>query len=247
MAKETKKKKRAKERRERRFEPTSTASTSLVKAIGAIGAMAMGAGAYGQFMPGMREPPADPMKYAAWILAGGAVILGAAIWMGTSGDPSLRVGDPGVALEKGGLRRMPWWAIESITFGDGAVRVVGKDDTGTPLTIVASLGSQPQAAAWIVKEARARIPDVVDIAEDVEIPEASTSAGEVLAAEPPQVVGKRCADTNKMIAYEPDARVCPRCERVYHRAHVPDDCACGASLEHLQAKKKDEEASEASA
>ncbi len=238
MAKVTKKKSK-RERRERRFEPTSATSPLLVKILGAIGAAAMGAGAYGQFAPMMRAEPGEPIKYAAWVLAAGAVILGAAIWLGTSGEASLRVGDPGVAAEKNGLRRIPWWAIERIGFSEDAVRVVGTDDTGLAMTVVASLASQPQAAAWIVKEARARVPDVVDIAEEVELPEASTNAGELLVAEPPQVVGKRCAATDKIIAYEPDARVCPRCERIYHRTQVPDACECGASLTHLHPKSPD--------
>src|SRR5439155_1157310 len=102
-----------------------------------------------------------------------------------------------------------------------------------PMTISVKLGSQPQAVAWILKEARARIPDCVDVPEESEaIPAASEDAGEVLAAEPPQVVGKHCAESGKVIAYEPDARVCPKCERVYHKAHVPNDCPCGASLEN---------------
>ena len=49
-----------------------------------------------------------------------------------------------------------------------------------------------------------------------------------------QVVGKRCAATDRIIAYEPDARVCPRCERVYYKASVPDACVCGAPLAHLR-------------
>jgi hypothetical protein len=52
--------------------------------------------------------------------------------------------------------------------------------------------------------------------------------------EPPQVVGRHCAESGKVIAYEPDARVCVRCERVFHRTSMPDVCACGASLEHLR-------------
>jgi hypothetical protein len=245
MAKASKKKKR--QRSERRFEPSSTSNAMMVRVVGAIGAIGMGAGVYGQFAPGMRVPPGQPIPYAAWILAAGAIVLGAAIWMGTSGEPALRVGDGGVGTEKGGLRRMPWWAIERVAFSDGAVRVAGTDDMGDAISIAASLLSQPQAAAWIVKEARARVPDVVDIPEGVEIPEASASSGVVVALDPPQVVGKRCAASDKAIAYEPDARVCPRCERVYHKAHVPDECACGASLTHLQPHAKGKEDSEAEA
>jgi hypothetical protein len=32
--------------------------------------------------------------------------------------------------------------------------------------------------------------------------------------------------------------VCPRCDRVYHKAHVPEACACGASLEDLRLQSK---------
>jgi hypothetical protein len=48
-------------------------------------------------------------------------------------------------------------------------------------------------------------------------------------------VGKRCAESDVIISYEPDARVCPRCERVYHKDHVPKSCVCGASLAEVKA------------
>jgi hypothetical protein len=240
MASQKPKKSKAqkRERRERRFEAQSSHNPLLVKILGALGAVAMGAGTYGQFGPAMQEPPGEPVKFAAWILAGGAVILGAAIWLGTSGDPALRVGDPGVSTEKGGLRRLPWYGVEKVEWLGDAVRVTGKDEAGADMTIVASLASQPDAAAWIVKEARARVPETVQIGDDVNVPEASSRAGEVVAAEPPQVVGRRCAVSDKVIAYEPDARLCPRCERVFHKDHVPDTCPCGASLSSIQPKAK---------
>ncbi|HEX3343298.1 MAG TPA: hypothetical protein VHS09_01945, partial [Polyangiaceae bacterium] len=105
-----------------------------------------------------------------------------------------------------------------------------------PLSILAKLKSQPQAAAWIVKEARQRVPTVVDVPEDATLPEPRASAGETLALEPPQVVGKHCASSGKVIAFEPDARLCPRCERVYFKTSVPAECECGASLVELQAR-----------
>ena len=238
MAKLSKKKGAKRGRSERRFEPRSTANPLAVKLGGALGALAMGAGTYGQFGPAMHTPPDDPIKYATWILAGGAALLGAAIWLGTSGEPTLRVGDPGIAVEKSGLRRIAWHAVERVELAEGAVRATGKDDLGRALTVVASLASQPQAAAWIVKEARARVPAVVEIGEDAALPDALADGGELLAVDPPQVVGKHCANSGKIIAYEPDARICPKCERVYHKAHVPDACPCGASLVHLQPRAK---------
>ncbi len=236
MAKKSKggKSGKARDRRERRFEPLASASKNLVYVVGAVGAIAMGAGAWGQFGSLVHEGGPEPFKAAAYILAAGALLVGIAIWIGTSGDPSLRVGDAGLAVEKGGLRRMPWYGIERIEWRDEVVRVTGKDEAGNALSVTASLKSQPQAAAWIVREARERVPGVVDVPDDATLPEARVSAGEVLKLEPPQVVGRRCAATGKVIAYEPDARVCPRCERVYHKASVPDTCECGGALAELR-------------
>jgi hypothetical protein len=202
--------------------------------VGAIGAIAMGAGAWGQFGALVHEGGPEPLKFAPYILAVGALLVGGAIWIGTSGDPALRVGDAGLAVEKGGVRRMPWYAIERIEWRDETVRVTGKDDMGIAMSITAKLTSHPQAAAWIVKEARDRVPTVVDVPEDATLPDPRVSAGESMALEPPQVVGKHCEASGKVIAFEPDARVCPRCERVFHKGSVPAECPCGASLVDLQ-------------
>ncbi|MGD0528179.1 MAG: hypothetical protein ABSE49_23800 [Polyangiaceae bacterium] len=240
MAKKTKASKREKtrERRERRFEPQGSTSARVVYPVGALGALAMGAGAWEQFGPLVHEGGPEPLKFAPYILAAGALLVGGAIWIGTSGEPALRVGDAGLAVEKGGVRRMPWYAIERIEWRDETVRVTGKDDAGAALTIAAKLKSHPQAAAWIVKEARERVPTVVDVPEDASLPDPRVSAGESLPLEPPQVVGKHCAASGKVIAFEPDARVCPKCERVYFKTSVPAQCECGASLVELQAQAK---------
>jgi hypothetical protein len=240
MAKKTKTSKREKtrERHERRFDPQGSTSSRIVYLVGAIGAIAMGAGAWGQFGALIHEGGPEPLKFAPYILAVGALLVGGAIWIGTSGEPALRVGDSGLAVEKGALRRMPWYEIERIEWRDETVRVTGKDDMGVALVIAARLKSHPQAAAWIVKEARERVPTVVDVPEDATLPDPRASAGESLPLEPPQVVGKHCSASGKVIAFEPDARVCPRCERVFHKAHVPAACDCGASLVELQAQAK---------
>jgi hypothetical protein len=242
MAKKTKSAKakgtKARERRERRFEPQASTRPGVVYVVGALGAIAMGAGAWGQFGSLLRDGGPEPFKYAAYILAAGALLVGAAIWVGTSGEPSLRVGDGGLAVEKGGVRRMPWYAIERVEWVGEALRVTGKDEVGTAMTLSASLKSQPQAAAWIVKEARERVPTVVEVPEDLPLPEPRASGGESIPLEPAQVVGKHCASSGKVIAYEPDARLCPRCERVYHKSNVPETCECGASLADLQPQAK---------
>jgi hypothetical protein len=229
---------RPRERRERRLLPRANASVSVVYLVGAVGAAAMGAGAWEELGPMLRDSASDPVKIAPYVLAVGALLVGVAIWIGTSGEPPLRVGDGGLAVEKGGIRRMPWYAIENIEWRAEGLRVTGKDDAGVAMTLTASLANHPQAAAWIVKEARERVPGVVHVPDDAVLPSAQASAGSMLALEPPQVVGQHCAASGKVIAYEPDARVCPKCERVYHKAHVPEACECGASLATLRAQAK---------
>jgi hypothetical protein len=195
----------------------------------------MGAGAWAQFASFISENAPPPLKAAPYILFGGALLVAVAIWVGTSGEARLRVGDAGIGIDKGATRRMPWFAVERIEWRGDAVRVTGKDEVGLDLTVVASVATHPQAAAWIVKQARERIPAVVEVPQEATLPEALADAGESIALDPPQVVGKRCAASGTIIAYEPDARVCARCERVYHKAHVPQTCACGASLAGLAA------------
>ena len=232
MAKKTKDKKR--ERTEQRFLPQSTTSPLLVNILGGLGAAAIGAGVMGQYV----RP--EPVPYAVWILAGGAVLLGVAIWISSTGEAAVRVGDAGIAFEKGGVVRLPWWGIQSIAW-DGAeqvLEVAGKDETGADLRFRVGTKTQPQAVAWIAREARARIPKVAELSEETleALPAPLKDAALVIRLDPIQVVGRRCADTDKVIAYEPDARVCPRCERVYHKAHVPESCACGGTLAPLRKK-----------
>jgi len=238
MAKKTKggaKKDKAKVRRERRFEPLSVMSARVVYLMGAIGAILMGAGAWGQFGALLQESAPPPLKLAPYILAVGALLVGAAIWVGTSGEPALRVGDGGIAVEKRGLLRMPWYEVKEISWNGEGLRLLGKTDMGATLAYTATLASHPQAIAWIVKEARERIPGAIDLPEGAGIPDPLASVGEVLTLEPPQVVGKHCAASGRVIAYEPDARLCPRCERVYHKASLPETCECGASLAEARA------------
>jgi hypothetical protein len=239
MAKAVKKAKVTKqERRERRFFPHATTSTGLVGALGGLGALAIGAGFWAQWGRVLFLGKEDALPFGWWVLAGGAVLVGVAIWIGTSGDPLLRVGDGGIGEERGGLfgtqplRRIPWHGVTSVAFegASGAIVTRGRDEGGAEHSILARLPSQPQATAWIVREARARVPAVVSVGDDVTLSEPRSDVGEILVLDPVQVVGKRCAASGTIIAFEPDARVCPRCERIYHQDHVPAECACGGTL-----------------
>jgi hypothetical protein len=240
MAKKTKSdgRDRPRGRHEQRFEPRPNANPLVSHGLGAIGALAMGVGTWGQFGSLVSDTGLEPLTGGAYILFGGALLVGGAIWLGTSGEPVLRVGDGGIAVEKGQIRRMPWHAVERIEWRQEAVRVTGKDQAGVAMTIVVPVAKHPQAASWIVKEARERVPSVVDVPDDATIPAPLANVAESLSLEPIQVVGMRCAASDQIISYEPDARVCRRCERVYMKSKVPDTCACGASLAELKPRPK---------
>ena len=160
MAKKAKaaaKREKPRERKERQFEPAALTSAWNVYIVGGVGSLLMGAGAWGQFGSLMTDGGPEPFKYAPYVLAAGALLVGVAIWIGTSGEPALRVGDGGVAVVKGGIRRMPWYAIEHVEWSDDAVVVTGKDDIGVAMTVTASLKTHPQAAAWIINRAKEAI------------------------------------------------------------------------------------------
>lgn len=248
MAKKSKGKQTAKKdirrggvrRQERRFVSQASTNANVVRGFGALAALLLGAGLWGYFYAKSFADDDALRTVPSYLVAAGAVVMGITIWIGTSSESPIRVGDPGISVEKGELRRMPWWGVEKITFEAGtlALVVVGKDELGADWTFKVPVKPHPEAVAWIVKEALDRVPRRVDIEDGLldRLPEAHEHAGQRVDLEPLQVVGKRCAITNKTISYEPDARVCPRCERVYEKKAVPKKCKCGNSLVHLRPK-----------
>lgn len=250
MTDEKKKKKKAKKpegpkRYERRFVPIASTNPWLVRVLGAIGGLAIGAGLYG-YLYATGEGHAfhaatvgDKIaQVPSWLIAGGAVVMGATIWLGTSSESPVRVGDPGIAVEKGEVRRMPWWGVDKITWqpGERAVLVTGKDETHRLWTFKVPMASHPEACARLIEEARRRIKKKVEIEKGVlkQMPVAHEHAGQRLELEPLQVVGKKCAASGRVISYEPDARVCPLCERVYYKRSVPNKCKCGNDIHALR-------------
>jgi len=232
------------ERQERRFFPHSSANPKIVAIVGGIGALILGAGAFGQF--GTMKM-VETSQFVPWMLAVGTALIGVAFWFGTSGEPPLLVGDAGVGIDRGTTpRHIPWYAVESLAW-DGSARadvVKGVDEATVPLTVTAKLASHPLAAAWIVKEGTARVPKVVNVPEEIagELTQTGEADGDARRLEPLQVVGRRCAASDKIISFEPDARLCTRCERVYHKNSVPKKCRCGASLGGGKSKTGDEDA-----
>jgi hypothetical protein len=239
MAKGKKAKSSAKrERRERRFLPESAGNPLLVKVLGGVGAASLGAGAWAQFGRSLMGVDLPPYAFAPYVLGAGALLLGSAVWLGTTSEPPVRVGAGGLAIEKSELVRIPWHAIERIVWEPerGELSVRGKDENGKEVSLTLGAKTHPLAAAWLAREALARIPEVTDIPDEVSDLRATRPGdGESMLLEPLQVVGRHCAASGRIIAYEPDARVCPRCELVYHKLSVPEECACGASLTSMRA------------
>jgi hypothetical protein len=242
------KKKSGPRRQERRFVAQSSYNPWLVRTLGGLGGSVLGAGVwaytYGQTFQADEKLRAVP----SYLVAAGAVLTGATIWLGTSSETPLRVGDPGISMERGEVRRMPWWGVAQISFESGnlALVIAGKDESGSSWTFKVPVKSHAEAVGWIVKEALDRIPKLVDIRDDVleKLPPAGSHAGMKIDLEPLQVVGKKDALTGKTISYEPDARVCTRCERVYFKRSVPKKCKCGASLVHLRGAFSDADAND---
>jgi len=237
--KKDKKKDRGPRRTERRFVAHSSYNPWLVRTLGALGGTILGAGAWGYTYGHAFDADEKLKPIPSYLIAAGAVLTGATIWFATSSETPLRVGDPGIAMERGEVRRMPWWAVSQITFESGnlALVIAGKDEAGTSWTFKVPVNSHAEAVGWIVKEALDRIPKLVDIRDEVleKLPGASPHAGMKVDLEPLQVVGKKDALTGKIISFEPEARVCTRCERVYFKRSIPKKCKCGAPLAHLRA------------
>ncbi len=247
-----KEKRRGRLRQERRFVSQATANPLVVRGIGALASMLVGAGAWGYFYAQSFAEDEKLRAVPSYMIAAGAILMGITIWFGTSSEPAVRVGAPGIAIEKGEIRRMPWWSVDRITFDADALALVvaGKDDAGNDWTFKVPLKAHPDAVAWIVQEASERVPKSVDIGDDLreKLPAASASAGTLVDLEPLQVVGRRDAISGKAISYEPDACICSQCERVYLKRTVPKKCKCGNSLVHLRPKDAEdveEEADEA--
>jgi hypothetical protein len=211
---------------ERRFSAEPTTRTNLQALVGGLGVAALGAGAYAAWMHDA------PMAVTPYLLAASAAGIVAAWAMGSTQAIPLRVGDAGVAAERGKARpeRIAWWEVEKVSSeGRGGVVVEGAGKR-----IVAAPGHHAVAAGFIVKEALERIPKRVSM--DAErtaalVGAADEGVGTLLPIEPAQVTGRRCKASNVIISFERDARTCRRCGEVYDRRHVPESClTCEAPM-----------------
>lgn len=225
MAEPKKKKKKqgaSTKREERRFAPELGSRSKLIYGGAGLAAAVLGAGVYGQFRTSIDAAADGPMKNASYILGAGALALAAVVLIFPETPKPILVGAVGVGVEQGDeTKRVFWCDVAEVRLVNGAV-VVKSDD----LTITASLEEHAQAAAHIYAEAKARVPDVVEItdAEAASLPTLDRGAGEARAIPDLQIAGRHCADTDKPITFAPDARLCPRCFECYHKDHVPETC-----------------------
>jgi hypothetical protein len=222
-SKKNKKSGTKRERRERRFVGEQTYASKVTVTAGVLGSLALGAGVYSQWVS------ATPGAAAPYLLAGGALALVGALAFGDIATPPMRVGDAGIAIERGNeLVRIVWCDLERVHADQDTLVLKTEEDVYR-----ISITAHPKAVAWILAEGFRRVPDAMDVkrATLTGLPEPSEHDGEVLKVESIQVAGKSCAESGKTISFERDARLCPRCCEVYLHDHVPKRCVtCDAEL-----------------
>lgn len=209
---------------ERRYEPAASAFAIGTVLIFSLGAVALGAGVYAQWL---RSGDAGPHPYSLYFLVAGAVLLLAVALFGQSGARAVRVGDGGVAMERDeGVDRVLWCDVSRILLSSDAVTIQG---SGTTLSVPRSVHAQ--AAARILREAADRIPEKLED-KDAQIPSPDGAPEPAkLPLDPPQIAGRACKDSGKVLSFEKDARLCGKCGELYHKTSVPERClTCDARL-----------------
>ena len=225
MAEVKSKKKRGtkRARRERRFVGEQTYASKVAVGVGMLGGLGLGAGVYSQWVS------ETPTRAAPFLIAGGAVVLAGALLYGDLGTHPVRVGDAGVAVERGReVVRIVWCDLSRVRAEDGKLVLEGHEQT-----LVIPIAAHPQAVARILAEGTRRVPEIMDVKRSVAagLPAVGEGDGAVLTVESLQVAGRNCAASDKPIAFERDARLCPQCCQVYLKAHVPKKCVtCKAEL-----------------
>ena len=163
---------------ERRFTAESTERSNYQALVGGLGAAALGAGAYATWAHDV------PMTIAPYLFGGGTLALIGAFVMGSTDSMPLRVGEAGVAAERGGDQpeRIGWFEVEKVRL-EGSDRVVVE---GNNKRLVVPAAHHAQAAAWILKEALLRIPKKVAIEGDKrdELTKVATDHAEMVAVDP---------------------------------------------------------------
>jgi hypothetical protein len=222
--KRSKKKGPQHQRKERRFVPSKATTSRFGFWAGIVGSLLLGAGVYAVWI---RDPA---MPYGELLAGSGAAVFVLAMVLGDVRTSPVRIGDAGVALERGmEFTRIPWCDLKRVYVVKG--RLVAQAEDGTSLGLPLRVHSV--AAAWLLSETVQRVPEAMDVKPSVvdSLPKPDPKDGESVVVTAVQVVGRRCAASDETIQFERDARLCPRCAQVYDRNHVPRKCkTCGADL-----------------
>lgn len=212
-------------RMERRFVPGRSVAAMLTLGVSILAGLALGVGAYGIW--GMTPS----MNAASYILGAGAIALVGVLLWGDMDGTIVRVGDGGVAWERGGKlqHRVAWYEMTEVNLTDGVIRL--QTEVRPWLLPVAS---NPSAAAYVMEQANKRIGSRVraNSSELKELLGRKRDNGQLVNVEASQSTGLRCASSNAAITFEQDARRCRHCGQLYHREHLPERCvSCDHPLE----------------
>lgn len=212
-------------RSERRFEPKPTPVVLASMVALSVAAVMVGAGVYGQWL---RAEELGPHPWAKVLMGVGAGILALAAILGPRAAECIRVGDAGIAAEKGPseIERIGWFEIKELLLDASGltVKAPGK-------IISMPLPTLREAVGEALREARARVPHLVERLEMNGLDREGASSGETLALEMPQVTGQLCQASGSPLKFEKDARLCGRCGALYHKDSVPKRCkVCEARL-----------------
>lgn len=206
-----------------RFTPNAGAGAYVWVVVMSLGGIALGVGVYAMFL---RGELAEPIDWAPYVFAVGAVLVVAYLLFGQQERPTLRVGQLGVGSEKEGrVTRAAWYELKSVTLRHDMLRL---DTGGKPINV--PIGAHAGAARRILSEALKRIPKRVELDDEdqMRVGRPRQADGEVVEAEPPQITSMRCHASDKPLTVERDARMCARCGALYHRTAIPRRCKeCG--------------------
>ncbi|MBM4373870.1 MAG: hypothetical protein FJ095_02210 [Deltaproteobacteria bacterium] len=208
---------------ERRFEPTARGSAYVGAVLLSFGGLLLGAGTYafGWVASGPWHENAHLFVVAGLVFELGFLFM--------NGQPSapVRIGALGLGLDEDGkVRRIAWCDVEQVSL---AGRELSLKTSEGEFTL--RLDVHRSAAAFLVAEARTRIPQRVAVDEAQRAELGPADGGVRVLAEAPQVAGERCRASGKALTFEKDVRMCGRCGALYHREGVPRAClGCDAKL-----------------
>jgi len=201
---------------ERRLVAHGQRLNAVALGVGGLSALMLGSGTYTRWLS------SAPAEWGTAALAAG--IAGALYfaWQLTREGPAIRVGDAGVAIEKGSeVERLLWCDMERIAVEENNLVL-----SGTGPTLRVAVATHALAVSWILKEAAERLPRLLDVAPKFAdgLPKPDIKDGAINHVASLQTTGRHCGKSRKVIKYERDARLCPTCTQAYLKDDVPQTC-----------------------